>query len=140
MLVPSAACLHLSSEEMGVCVWYWRVGACVSFSTLCECVGCCISRLHRHGLMVDSVSSLRSFVQDPYTWPSLCLVLGECAPPLTSPPLSSAPLTSPHLTSPHLTSIPLLQHQCIQPFLYPAVSPIFGVFALICEKMVYKVS
>ena len=59
---------------------------------------------------------------------------------LPSPPLSSAPLTSPHLTSPHLTSIPLLQHQCIQPFLYPAVSPIFGVFALICEKMVYKVS
>lgn len=121
VLVPSAACLHLSSEEMGVCVWYWRVGACVSFSTLCECVGCCISRLHRHGLMVDSVSSLRSFVQDPYTWPSLCLVLGECAPP---PFLPSPFLRSPHLPSPYLTS----------PHLYPTPpAPVYSAFPIPCS-------
>ena len=95
--------------------------ALVFHSILSVCVGCCISRLHRHGLMVDSVSSLRSFVQDPYTWPSLCLVLGECAPP---PSLPSPFLRSPHLPSPYLTS----------PHLYPTPpAPVYSAFPIPCS-------
>lgn len=32
---------------------------------------------HRYGILVDPIQVVSLFLKDPYSWPSLCLVIGE---------------------------------------------------------------
>lgn len=99
---PSPLCLRKGN---GVCM-VLRRNLCPIHESALWVSFCSVSCLHRHGLMVDSVSSLRSFVQDPYTWPSLCLVLGECLHLISiwtpSKQMSASSLSLPHCSVTHL--------------------------------------
>lgn len=67
--------------------YFWRISSskcppwpsrpCASpTSSLQTCLDChCL--IPRYGILVDPIQVVSLFLKDPYSWPALCLVIGE---------------------------------------------------------------
>ncbi|KAG6926926.1 diacylglycerol O-acyltransferase 1, partial [Chelydra serpentina] len=40
-----------------------------------------LENLIKYGILVDPIQVVSLFLKDPYSWPSLCLIIGECENP-----------------------------------------------------------